>query len=445
MPPTNELRFSPQPKQREFLATSADLAVYGGGAGSGKSWSLCYCPLRHIHKPGFYGVVFRGTSPEITNSGGLWDEASGMFPAAGGRGVRGDLEFRWRNNVKISFRHLEHEQDKYSYQGSQFAYIGFDELTHFNESMFWYLLSRNRSRCGVRPYVRCTTNPDPGWVKTRLLAPWVDEDYRGEPAKSGEIRWIKRVKGEIQWSKTRTEHAKSLTFIRASVYDNRILLEADAGYIGNLMALPEIEKQRLLHGNWRVRHEGLVYPHFQNCIVDAPRRLQVPPTHGGGDWGWRNPTAFVWGHVHDDVIWVTGCRYESGVPLQIHSQHIPRGVVWWVDPADPESAHELRLADHDVRACRHMSTRGASGEKRSPKMSGIAAVSARMASGRLKIVVCEETKPLLYELGMYAYDPTKTLEEPIDKYNHACDALRYWITSYDRGRLVTDREPEEAL
>ena len=107
------------------------------------------------------------------------------------------------------------------------------------------------------------------------------------------------------------------------------------------------------------------------------------------------------------------------------------------------SAHELRLADHDVRACRHMSTRGASGEKRSPKMSGIAAVSARMASGRLEIVVCEETKPLLYELGMYAYDPTKTLEEPVDKYNHACDALRYWITSYDRGRLVTDREPEE--
>ena len=122
-------------------------------------------------------------------------------------------------------------------------------------------------------------------MKTRLLAPWVDEDYRGEPAKSGEIRWIKRVKGEIQWSKTRTEHAKSLTFIRASVYDNKILLEADPGYVGTLMALPEIEKQRLLHGNWRVRHEGLVYGNFERCVVHAPMRLQVPPTHGGGDWG----------------------------------------------------------------------------------------------------------------------------------------------------------------
>ena len=63
MPPTNELRFSPQPKQCEFLATSADIAVYGGSAGSRKSWSLCYCPLRHIHKPGFYGVVFVRISP----------------------------------------------------------------------------------------------------------------------------------------------------------------------------------------------------------------------------------------------------------------------------------------------------------------------------------------------------------------------------------------------
>jgi hypothetical protein len=45
--------------------------------------------------------------------------------------------------------------------------IGFDELTHFSESQFFYMLSRNRSMCGVRPYVRATTNPDAdSWVAT---------------------------------------------------------------------------------------------------------------------------------------------------------------------------------------------------------------------------------------------------------------------------------------
>jgi hypothetical protein len=442
---TRSLRFGPQPgPQSDFLSTSADIAIYGGAAGGGKSWALCYCPIRHVRKLGFAGVVFRRTSPEITNSGGLWDQASELYPAAGGRGVRGDLEFRFRNNVRISFRHLEHEQSKFGYQGAAFCYLGFDELTHFTESQFFYMLSRNRSTCGVRPYVRGSCNPHPGWVK-RFLAPWVDEEFKGTPAKPGELRWFTRVQGEVRWVPRGTKHAKSVTFIRASVYDNPALLEANPEYVDNLMALPEIEQQRLLYGNWRVRHEGLVYPAFEKCMVHAPMRLEVPPTHGGIDWGFRNPFAAIWGHFDgDDCLWITGGRYRSGVALGVHSEHLPRGVEWWVDPADPESAQELRLADHWVRQCTHMSTRGASGEKRSPKMSGIAQVFDRMESGRLKIVVCEETKPLLRELGLYAYDPSKFTEEPIDVDNHSPDALRYLIVGHDRGKVVTDREAPEA-
>jgi hypothetical protein len=439
MPPPSGLRFSPQPVQRGLLSTAADIAVIGGSAGGGKSWALCYDPIRHIGVPGFAGVVFRRTSPEITNSGALWDQASELYPPAGGRGVRGDLEFRWPKNVRISFRHLEHEQDKHNYQGSQFCFIGFDELTHFTESMFFYMLSRNRSKCGVRPYVRCSTNPHPGWVK-RFLAPWVDEEYDGRPAKSGEIRWFTRVDGKIRWVPEGTKHAKSVTFIRASVYDNPALLDVNPEYIGNLMALPEIEQRRLLHGDWRVRHEGLVYPHFEQCIVDAPSRLSVPPTDGGIDWGWRNPFAAVWGHYDgDDCLWITGGRYRTQTSLSDHSDALPDNVAWWADPADPESIREMRKAGHNVRGCTHIPTRGASGEKRSPKMSGIAAVSTRMDTGRFKIVRCPGTAALIREGGLYVYDPAKESEEPIDADNHSWDACRYMIVGHDRRQPAKPR------
>lgn len=75
----------------------------------------------------------------------------------------------------MKMSHLEHENDKYNHQGAQYPLIMFDELTHFSKTQFLYLLSRNRSTCGVRPYVRATCNPDPdSWVAD-LVAPWIDQ------------------------------------------------------------------------------------------------------------------------------------------------------------------------------------------------------------------------------------------------------------------------------
>jgi hypothetical protein len=360
-----------------------------------------------------------------------------MYPISGATPVRGSLEFRWANDNRISFRHLEHVDDVAGWQGSQICYLAFDELTHFTESQFWYLLSRNRSKCGIRPYVRATCNPDPGWVK-RFLAPWVDEEFTDGPrARSGELRWFIRVDNKIKWVPEGTPNAKSLTFVSANVYDNPALLRVNPEYVNNLMALPEVERRRLLDGSWSVRVEGLVYPRFERCIVDAPLRLQVPPTIGGLDWGYRNPFAAVYGHFDgDDVLWLTGGRYRRQTSLADHSEALPEDVEWWCDPADPESRIELIKAGHIVRPCVHIPTRGAGGEKRSPKMSGIAAVSARMETGRLKIVRCEGTSALIRELGMYCYDPEKDSEEPVDENNHAVDSLRYLVVGHDRGQQV---------
>jgi hypothetical protein len=431
--------FTPQTAQIPFLTTEADIAVYGGAAGGGKSWALLYDPIQYIDQPGFNGVIFRRTHPEIVNAGGLWDEASGIYPYCCGTPYVGATEYRFPWNTKIAFRHLQHEEDKHSWQGAQICYLGFDELTHFTESQFWYLLSRNRSVCGVRPYVRATCNPDPGWVKS-LLAPWVDTEFSGLRATSGELRWFIRDGGEIRWVDRVTADAKSLTFIRASVYDNPALLSKNPEYVATLKALPPVERARLLDGDWNVRREGLVYPGFQSCIVEAGPNgagSNGVPSVGGIDFGFHNPFAANWGHLdHDDVLWITGGRYKRQTTLPIHSEALPKGVEWWCDPSGAESIRQLLEAGHSVHACVHMPRRGAGGEKQSSKLAGIDQVSERMRSGRLKIVRCQETMPLIRELGMYHYDETKQVEEPVDEDNHACDALRYLIVGTDRGRSM---------
>lgn len=433
----------------EFSTTEADIAIYGGSAGGGKTFALLYEPIgRQLHEiPGFSGVIFRRSYPEITNVGGLWDQASELYPWAGARGVVGACEWRFPQGSRISFRHLENEETKHNYQGSQICYLAFDELTHFTESMFWYLLSRNRSTCGVRPYVRATCNPDPGWVKS-LLAPWVDDEFSGERAKSGDLRFFVRVDGKIKWCVRDHPDAKSLTFIRASIYDNQFLLDRNPEYLATLKALPPVERARLLEGDWNVRREGLVYSGFESCIVaqgDAGNDGHRPSV-GGMDFGIHNPFAAVAGYLdHDGILWITWCRYKSQTTIAVHSEHLPKDVQWWCDPSGTEQWLALKQAGHSIRPCVHRPTRGATGEKKNPKLAGIDMVSERMRQGRLKIVRCTETMPLIRELGMYHYDETKAprVEEPVDEDNHACDALRYLVVGLDRGRSVPPLVPPE--
>lgn len=268
-----------------------------------KSFALLLDPLRYIRVPGFGAVIFRRESPQITNQGGLWDTSQELYPLTKAAPRRSDLSWVFPGGQKIRFAHLQHEDDKLKWQGAQVPYLGFDELTHFSEEQFFYLLSRNRSMCGVPPCVRATTNPAPGWVK-RFLAPWLDKGYP-DPAKSGEIRHFIRKDGQIVWvsGDYRDEQGqppKSVTFIRSTVYDNQKLLEVNPEYLTNLKSLPLVEQKRLLDGDWDV-FEGAFFDEWSESLhtIEPPRTPEDGPlpSHwnkfGGLDWGYRDPFAFA--------------------------------------------------------------------------------------------------------------------------------------------------------
>lgn len=280
----------PQPGPQEvFLSTEADIAIYGGAAGGGKSFALLTEALRHTPRnPHFSAVYFRRNTTQVRNPGGLWDESMKLFPWAGGVPIRHSLEWSWPNGGKVKMAHLEHETTVLDWQGAQIPLICLDELTHFSQTQFFYLLSRNRSTCGVRPYVRATTNPDAdSWVAS-FIAWWIDQATGYPiPERAGKLRWFIRLNDVIIWADSPQElrdkygrpdlpddhedqvMPKSVTFIPAKLSDNRILMKADPGYLANLKAMSTVERERLLGGNWKIKPAaGLYFKRQDVSLVD---------------------------------------------------------------------------------------------------------------------------------------------------------------------------------
>jgi len=272
-------------RQEMFLASSADIAIYGGAAGGGKTFALLMEPLYHISNPNFGAVIFRQSYPQIMNEGGLWDESFEIYPH-----VRptpspktGTLEWVFRSGARVSFRHMGREATKIDYQGAQIPMIGWDQLEQFTAGQFFFMLSRNRSTCGVRPYIRGTANPQPGWL-AEFLDWWIAEDGYARLDRIGKVRHFIRAGDSIMWGDAAADlqetyngervEPKSVCFIPASIYDNPALLRKDPGYLSNLMALGEVDRLRLLGdrergGNWRVRESGKKFKRSWFEVVDC--------------------------------------------------------------------------------------------------------------------------------------------------------------------------------
>jgi predicted phage terminase large subunit-like protein len=288
MSPSARTTISAQPgPQTEFLQTAADICMYGGAAGGGKTVGLILEPLRHVSRvPSFTAVFFRRTTPQITTPGGLWDESQNFYPLFGGTPHLRAQEWRWPRGAKIKFSHLQLGSSVYDWQGAQITLICFDELTHFTAHQFFYMVSRNRSTCGVRPYIRATCNPDAdSWV-AEFLAWWIDQETGLPiPERAGVLRYYVRIAGNIVWAdrpEDLMQHLPapedlppgvdpprpiSVTFIPAKVFDNPALLQVNPDYLAWLLSLPLLESERLLGGNWKIRPAAGLYFKQEWCAI----------------------------------------------------------------------------------------------------------------------------------------------------------------------------------
>lgn len=298
--------------QERFLASPARVVIYGGAAGGGKTFAGLLANLRYAAldpRPGFNAVIFRRVMPQVTLPGGLWDESLNLYGLAGGKANQTLHEWRWpQYRAKIKMASMQYEADRLAWQGSQLTSINFEELTHFTQEQFFYMFSRNRGTCTAPKQIRGTVNPDAdSWVKG-FLAPWVDENYDGPggKAKSGEIRWFVRDGGVIHWLRKGDRHpdAVSVTFIAASIFDNPALLAADPTYLSALKALPYVERQRLLYGDWTARDTGFFFKrHWFPPIEVAPARSEIAKIVRYWDLAATEPS-----EANKDPDWTVGVK-----------------------------------------------------------------------------------------------------------------------------------------
>ncbi len=389
--------------QAEYFESEADIVVYGGSAGGGKSWSIVHDPLRYVDLPGFRAAIFRRTYPELTGQGGLWDEAQPTYRALGAN-MRDmpHLDAEFDSGARVKFCHLQHEKDKYSHQGLQYAFLGFDELTHFSEAQFFYMLGRLRTTCGIKPYVRATCNPKPGWVAD-FLSWWIGEDGFAIKERLGKLRYFYRdSKDVIHWADSKQEiidehedvdehDILSVTFIRASLDDNPKLLEKDPGYKGRLKAQSKIERARLLDGNWNVSEGTQIDPswvhrftanqaefhitfqdHFYKIPMDRCKRFATIDTAGtskekaavdrGKQPSWS--VCAVWDHLPSLMVDVGGRKVQLSELLflryvwrqQVDWTNLITGVedtldAWSVPRAYVENAHHGAVLAKELRTC----------------------------------------------------------------------------------------------
>jgi predicted phage terminase large subunit-like protein len=228
------------------------------------------------------------------NPGGLWQESHNVYlPLGATPKLSPKPMWRFPSGATVTFSNLEMEQTKYDWQGSQIPLLMFDEVTHFSESVFFYMLSRNRSMCGVKPYVRATCNPDAdSWV-AKFIEWWIDQNT-GYPIEErcGKVRWFIRRDETMCWADKKAElwerfnlvtddekeEPRSVAFINSTLQDNKLLMKQDPSYIANLKALPTVERERLLLGNWKIKPSaGLFFNRSQvgNMLQFLPKDVNI--------------------------------------------------------------------------------------------------------------------------------------------------------------------------
>lgn len=164
----------PTEKQGKFLALTTLEAFYGGAAGGGKSDALLMAALEYVDRPGYNALILRRTFRDLGQPGAIMTRAKEWLAGTDAKWNDNDKRFTFPSGATLTFGYLESEDDVYQYQGAEFQFVGFDELTQFTKFQYTYLLSRVRRVSGSDIPLRVRSASNPGgkghdWVFGRFV------------------------------------------------------------------------------------------------------------------------------------------------------------------------------------------------------------------------------------------------------------------------------------
>ena len=257
------------------------------------SESLLVDAARYVgkgHGPAYQAILLRRTFTELEKS--LIQRSHQLYPQLGGKYKSDSKIWTFAGGERIHFGHCEHDTDVMQYKSAEFQFIGFDELTDFNEYPYTYMFSRLRSSKKVPLRMRAGTNPGGrghDWVMHRWRF-WLDPDCEPRAA-PGEVLYVVTTdEGEELVKKGCHPMAMGRCFVPSTIDDNQYLRGTD--YEVNLSVLDAVERERLRKGNWLIKPSAGLYFKRQWCeMVDAAplnarwcRYWDRAATEKGGDY-----------------------------------------------------------------------------------------------------------------------------------------------------------------
>jgi hypothetical protein len=251
-----KMRFVPLPgPQTEAYLSEADILLYGGQAGGGKSYLLMGLASQEHQS----AIVFRR---ESSQTDGL-EKAGKAIIADTARFNGTDKEWNWPDGRSLKLAGLQLADDWMKHAGRERDLIGYDEAAEFQRQQVSSMLAWLRGPAGQRRRMVLASNPprssDGYWVK-EWFAPWLDIQYPN-PAADGELRWAIIIDGSPLWMEGPGEYerdgetytALSFTFIRAKLEDNPYRDTPE--YRANLQALEGPLRAQLLRGDFEAGQE----------------------------------------------------------------------------------------------------------------------------------------------------------------------------------------------
>ena len=269
-------------KQSLAMNLKADIIFFGGAAGSGKSRLILMKALQYMEDGLFNCIYFRKTIKNLEGAGGLWPEGKKLYSPFSSHVREQAKEIIFPSGFKVHMTYLDRDEDcEKNHQGLQYGGVFFDELTHFTQYSFLYLVGRMRSASDNDSFCMASCNPSPdSWV-LRWVEWYLDEDGYPREDLCGTVRYFVIVNDQPIFADTEEELAKayphicynenpltgnmdyippmSFAFINGTIYDNPALIAANPKYLTNLKAQTEVNRARLLDGNWYARAEGANY------------------------------------------------------------------------------------------------------------------------------------------------------------------------------------------
>ena len=330
--------------QEKFLATNADITIFGGNRGPGKTFSLLMEALKDIKNKNFNAVILRSEKGDFK---GIIEKSNRLYAQFGTYNrSQNDMTWNFNNGGKLYLTYFSDslEDFKKRFQGQEYAYIGIDEITHIPYNKFKYILTDNRNSYNIRNRFYGTCNPDPdSWVR-KFIDWWIGEDGVPIPERDGVVRYC-FMDGDspdtIYWGNTREEvyeqckdiidklwkpefstqgyskleiMTKSVTFIKGKLEENTALLSSDPNYIANLAQQDEEQRARDLDGNWNFKAAGddaIKMEHMERMFTnsmqttDNIRRASCDVAFDRGD----NLVLYFWIGMHIQDIYV--CRANA--------------------------------------------------------------------------------------------------------------------------------------